>query len=160
MEKHENREAKGRRASFDRVAGGFLRVSSLQDSNSGLWYKRTQSADACLAVEIPHHSSIPSFHWPPSPTGAGCTNEPNRGEVSRQTKPIRDGRRVVQTKPICPGRAAKTIAGDKCVKRSQSADGCSVVEIPHYSSIPSFHRPLRLPGAGCTNEPNLRGARG
>jgi hypothetical protein len=45
MEKHEKCEAKGRGASFGRVAGGLLRVPSLRYSHPGLLCKRSQFAE-------------------------------------------------------------------------------------------------------------------
>ena len=129
MEKHEKCKAKGRGASLGRVAGGLLRVPSLQYSNPGLLYKRSQSVGELprqtkpIGRRLPggrdiQYSSTPSFRRPSSPAGAGCTNEANwprmgREDHHRGLRPWRchppSGTSVRQTRPICFGRVRKTI---------------------------------------------------
>jgi hypothetical protein len=121
-----------------------------------------------------------------SQSGAGGgTNKPNRRGSCRVKRSQFASGEWGRPSPRPEALTMPPVIGDKCAKRSQSgAGGCTnkpnrwgshrakrsqigrwLLGGPdsplfQYSIIPPFHRPLRLPGACRTNEPNWRGTRG
>jgi hypothetical protein len=130
MEKHEKCEARGQGASFDRVAGGILRVPSLQHSNPGLLYKQTQSVGG---VAYKQSQFAPDGQGRPSP-GMSPPNKANPGRPAVQTNPIAGG-------AVAPNKANSPTAA----RRSR------------YPCFQYCIGLLRSRGAGCTNKPNRRG---
>ena len=105
MEKHENREAKGRGASLDPMAGGLLRVPSLQNSNPGLLYKQTQSAGSMSHKRSQFASNrrgrpSPRPEGPSQGSGQALEDATRCQEQARRTKPIRAGRPYKQTQSV------------------------------------------------------------